>query len=179
MHYEIVFLVHPDQEEQLSAMLERYRAMIEQDGSIHRLEQWGRRTLAYPINKVYKACYVLMNVECGAEILQELTRAFRLNDAVLRHLVIRRRHAITEPSPLLRERDRKSREAEAGESAEAEQAALVGQGAAATAPSPEATPEATAPGDAGGESETATPGEAKAETDSTPDAATDTPEEQP
>jgi small subunit ribosomal protein S6 len=106
-HYEIVFLVHPDQSEQVPAMIERYRGMIEgQNGTIHRLEDWGRRQLAYPINKVHKAHYVLMNIECGSEVLQELESAFRFNDAVLRNLIVVQKRAITEPSPLARSDDR-------------------------------------------------------------------------
>jgi len=100
-HYEIVFLVHPDQSEQVPAMIERYRSTIESGGGkIHRLEDWGRRQLAYPINKVHKAHYVLMNVEVGKPTLDELTNAFRFNDAVIRNLVIQRDEAATEPSPL-------------------------------------------------------------------------------
>jgi len=100
-HYEIVFMVHPDQSEQVPAMIERYRASIEEEGGkIHRLEDWGRRQLAYPINKLHKAHYVLMNIECEGKTLNELETAFRFNDAVLRHLTIRRDEAITEPSPL-------------------------------------------------------------------------------
>ena len=106
-HYEIVFLVHPDQSEQVPQMVERYRATIENSGGkIHRLEDWGRRQLAYPINKIHKAHYALMNVECGAEALAELESAFRFNDAVLRNLVIRRKAAITETSPLAKEEDK-------------------------------------------------------------------------
>ncbi len=106
-HYEIVFMVHPDQSEQVPAMIERYRATIEeQGGKIHRLEDWGRRQLAYPINKLHKAHYVLMNIECEGKTLNELENAFRFNDAVLRHLTIRREEAITEPSPLARTDDK-------------------------------------------------------------------------
>ncbi len=106
-HYEVVFMVHPDQSEQVPAMVERYRATIEgSGGAIHRLEDWGRRQLAYPINKVHKAHYVLMNIECGAEALAELESAFRFNDAVLRNLIIRRDEAVTETSPLAKEDDR-------------------------------------------------------------------------
>ncbi len=105
-HYEIVFLVHPDQSEQVPAMVERYRGTIEGGGGkIHRLEDWGRRQLAFPINKVHKAHYVLMNVECDQAALDELISAFRFNDAVLRNLVIARREADTEPSPLAKSRD--------------------------------------------------------------------------
>lgn len=102
-HYEVVFLVHPDQSEQVSAMVERYRSMIEtRGGHIHRLEDWGRRQLAYPISKVHKAHYVLMNIECNDEALRELHSAFRFNDAVLRDLIISRENAVTEPSLLAR-----------------------------------------------------------------------------
>lgn len=105
-HYEIVFLVHPDQSEQVPAMLDRYRTLIEgKGGAIHRLEDWGRRPLAYPINKIHKAHYVLMNIECGQETLNELTSAFRFNDAVIRNLVIARGEAVTEPSPLVKSKD--------------------------------------------------------------------------
>ena len=102
-HYEIVFLVHPDQSEQVTAMLERYRAIIESgNGAIHRLEDWGRRQLAYPINKIHKAHYVLMNIECDGDILEQLNSAFRFNDAVIRNLVIKRDKAVTEPSFLIK-----------------------------------------------------------------------------
>ena len=100
-HYEIVFLVHPDQSEQVPAMIERYKTLIEGDkGRIHRLEDWGRRQLAYPIEKVHKAHYVLMNIECDSKTLGELTGGFRFSDAVLRHLVIKMDAAVTEPSPM-------------------------------------------------------------------------------
>jgi small subunit ribosomal protein S6 len=100
-HYEIVFLVHPDQSEQVPAMIERYKSTIETaGGTIHRLEDWGRRQLAYPINKIYKAHYVLMNVECGAEVRDELESAFRFNDAVIRNMILKCDAAITEMSPL-------------------------------------------------------------------------------
>jgi small subunit ribosomal protein S6 len=105
-HYEIVFLVHPSQSEQVPAMIDRYRQNLEQrGGQVHRLEDWGRRQLAYPINKVHKAHYVLMNVECDAEGLAELENAFRFNDAVLRNLIVKRDAAVTEPSPLLKSGD--------------------------------------------------------------------------
>lgn len=100
-HYEIVFLVHPDQSEQVPAMVERYRSLIEgNSGQIHRQEDWGRRQLAYQINKVHKAHYVLMNVECDKATLDELVSMFRFNDAVLRHMVVSRDSADTEPSPM-------------------------------------------------------------------------------
>ncbi len=98
-HYEIVFLVHPDQSEQVPAMLERYGSMIESSGgAIHRQEDWGRRQLAYPINKIHKAHYLMLNIECGKSTLEELVGAFRFSDAVLRHMVINREEAISEPS---------------------------------------------------------------------------------
>jgi small subunit ribosomal protein S6 len=101
-----VFLVHPDQSEQVPAMVERYRSMIESaGGKVHRLEDWGRRQLAYPIAKVHKAHYVLMNIECGQATLNELISMFRFNDAVLRHLVVRRDEAVTEPSALVKPKD--------------------------------------------------------------------------
>ena len=105
-HYEIVFLVHPDQSEQVPAMIDRYRSLIEgADGRIHRLEDWGRRQLAYPINKVHKAHYVMMNVECSQATLDEMKSAFRFNDAVLRDLVIARKEAETEASALAKSKD--------------------------------------------------------------------------
>lgn len=108
-HYEIVFLVHPDQSEQVPAMIERYSNMVTQrKGTIHRLEDWGRRQLAYPINKILKAHYVLMNIECDKETVDELTNAFRYNDAVIRNLVLNVKRAVKDPSPLLKEKDGRS-----------------------------------------------------------------------
>ncbi len=105
-HYEIVFLVHPDQSEQVPAMVERYRGIIEsQDGVIHRLEDWGRRQLAYPINKVYKAHYTLLNIECNQEALDELSSAFKFNDAVIRHMVLLQDGPITDVSPLIKKEE--------------------------------------------------------------------------
>jgi len=105
-HYEIVFLVHPDQSEQVPAMIDRYRGMVEADGgAMHRLEDWGRRQLAYPINKVHKAHYVLMNIECGETALEEIETAFRYNDAVLRNMIMRVKEAITEPSPMAKSKE--------------------------------------------------------------------------
>jgi small subunit ribosomal protein S6 len=105
-HYEIVFLVHPDQSEQVPAMVERYRAGIEgKGGTIHRFEDWGRRQLAYPIQKAHKAHYILMNVECSQEALDDLLTTFRFNDAVLRNMVIKRDEAVTEPSVLAKSND--------------------------------------------------------------------------
>ncbi|NIP89037.1 MAG: 30S ribosomal protein S6 [Gammaproteobacteria bacterium] len=114
-HYEVVFLVHPDQSEQVAAMVQRYRTMIEGGGGrIHRQEDWGRRQLAYPINKVHKAHYVLMNVECGQETRAELENAFRFNDAVIRSMFMRRDKPVTEPSPLFKEAERERQAGEAG-----------------------------------------------------------------
>ncbi|MES9831088.1 MAG: 30S ribosomal protein S6 [Candidatus Thiodiazotropha sp. LLP2] len=114
-HYEVVFLVHPDQSEQVSAMIERYRSGIETKGGIiHRLEDWGRRQLAYPINKIHKAHYVLMNIECDQEALSELESAFRFNDAVIRNMVIRRDEAITEVSHLAKSQEADERPASRG-----------------------------------------------------------------
>ena len=107
-HYEIVFLVHPDQSEQVRAMVDRYRSIIESDGGrIHRLEDWGRRQLAYPIEKVHKAHYVLMNIECNKSVLDELESSFRFNDAVLRNLVMARRDAVTDESPMAKAKEDK------------------------------------------------------------------------
>jgi small subunit ribosomal protein S6 len=109
-HYEVVFLVHPDQSEQVPGMIERYSASIREAGGIvHRLEDWGRRQLAYPINKIHKAHYVLMNIECDQKSLDELNSAFRFNDAVLRSLVVRRDNAITEQSPMAKSVSEKRR----------------------------------------------------------------------
>ncbi len=126
-HYEIVFMVHPDQSDQVPAMIERYRGLIEGNGgSIHRLEDWGRRQLAYPINKLIKAHYVLMNVECEPSDIEELESMFRFNDAVIRNMVLARKDADTQPSPLVksqdeerdRDRERSSRRDESDEHAD-------------------------------------------------------------
>ena len=109
-HYEICFLVHPDQSEQVPAMLERYRALVEgSNGKIHRVEDWGRRQLAYPIAKLHKAHYVLMNIECDGDTLAELEGIFRFNDAVLRHLTIRRQEAVVEQSVMMKAKEEKDR----------------------------------------------------------------------
>jgi small subunit ribosomal protein S6 len=136
-HYEIVFLVHPDQSEQVPGMIERYRANIEgKGGKIHRLEDWGRRQLAYTIQKIHKAHYVLMNIECDQEILDELESAFRFNDAVLRHMTLKRDKADTEPSPLMKKDDERGgseearREPRDNEEGRREQRASEGEAAA-------------------------------------------------
>lgn len=108
-HYEIVFIVHPDQSEQVPGMVERYRSVVTaKNGTVHRLEDWGRRQLAYPIQKIHKAHYVLMNIECDAETLVELEHAFKFNDAVLRHLTVKMKAAVTTPSPMMKEEKSKS-----------------------------------------------------------------------
>ncbi|ABD80319.1 30S ribosomal protein S6 [Saccharophagus degradans] len=124
-HYEIVFLVHPDQSEQVPGMVERYTAAVKDSGgAVHRLEDWGRRQMAYSINKIHKAHYILMNVECGEEVLEELTTNFRYNDAVLRNMIIRCDEAVTEESPIMKaenesreRRNRAERRAQEAESA--------------------------------------------------------------
>jgi len=131
-HYEVVFLVHPDQSEQVSAMIERYRSMVEEaNGKLHRLEDWGRRQLAYPINKIHKAHYVLMNIECDLDTLEELKNAFRFNDAVIRDMFMVCKAAVTEASPLVRQKDEKGRDQDdADESGRNEPAAAVSEGIA-------------------------------------------------
>ena len=136
-HYEIVFLVHPDQSEQVPAMVERYQSMVTAaDGQIHRTEDWGRRQLAHPINKVHKAHYVLMNVECPKSALDEITGAFKFNDAVLRHMVVSRKEAITEASPMaiaVEEEKAKEKEAQRRRDAKAAAEAAMTAKAADTA----------------------------------------------
>lgn len=118
-HYEIVILVHPDQSEQVPAMIERYQGIITSNkGKVHRLEDWGRRLLAYPINKIHKAHYVLMNIECGGESLNQLTDAFQFNDAVLRNLVIKKNKVVTQPSPLFKPDNENKRVAEKSDSSD-------------------------------------------------------------
>ena len=108
-HYEIVFIVHPDQSEQVPGMVERYRStVLAKGGAIHRVEDWGRRQMAYPIQKMHKAHYVLMNIECNNETLEELEHAFKFNDAVLRHLTVRMTEAMTAPSPMMKEEKSRS-----------------------------------------------------------------------
>lgn len=113
-HYEVVFLVHPDQSEQVPAMIERYTNLItSHEGKIHRLEDWGRRPLAYPINKIMKAHYVLMNIECNQATINELSDNFRYNDAVIRNMILRVNHAVTEASPISKEKDGRSSDMDA------------------------------------------------------------------
>jgi small subunit ribosomal protein S6 len=130
-HYEICFIVHPDQSEQVPAMVERYKGMVAQrEGKVHRLEDWGRRQLAFPIAKVHKAHYVLMNIECDGETIAELEHSFRFNDAVLRHLTIKMTKAVTDPSPMMKEEKSRSMMGEA----KAADAPAVTADAAAPAP---------------------------------------------
>ena len=122
-HYEIVFMVHPDQSEQVPAMIERYKTLIQADtgegaGQIHRLEDWGRRQLAYPINNLVKAHYVMLNIECGQKVLTELVDGFRFNDAVLRHLVVKREGADIEQSFIMKMKDEKNERGDRGERGE-------------------------------------------------------------
>ena len=117
-HYEIVFIVHPDQSEQVPGMVERYRStVLAKGGKIHRLEDWGRRQMAYPIQKMHKAHYVLMNIECNNETLEELEHAFKFNDAVLRHLIVKMTAAMTAPSPMMKEEKSRSLTQAPGEAA--------------------------------------------------------------
>ena len=135
-HYEIVFIVHPDQSEQVPAMVDRYRQMVTgRKGSIHRLEDWGRRQLAYPIAKIHKAHYVLMNIECDNETLSELEHAFKFNDAVLRHLTVVMDEAVTTPSAMMKEEKSRSMPTTAED-----KGAAAGQQPAAPAPAPAAQP---------------------------------------
>ena len=167
-HYEVVFLVHPDQSEQVPGMIERYtQLMADNGGSVHRMEDWGRRQLAYPINKIHKAHYVMMNIECGGETLEELSTLFRYNDAVLRNLVIKRKEAVAEESLILKqERESKERKARSEQKRKEEEAAA----AAAAAAEAEA---AAAPAEEAPESEEAAAPEADsaADADSTADKA--------
>jgi small subunit ribosomal protein S6 len=139
-HYEIVFIVHPDQSEQVPAMVDRYRQMVtSRNGRIHRLEDWGRRQLAYPIEKIHKAHYVLMNIECDNETLSELEHAFKFNDAVLRHLTVQMTDAVTAPSPMMKEEKSRSMPT-SDEAAKAAAAAAAAPAPASAAPAPAPAP---------------------------------------
>ena len=149
-HYEVVFLVHPDQSEQVPGMIERYtQLMADNGGSVHRMEDWGRRQLAYPINKIHKAHYVMMNIECGGETLEELSTLFRYNDAVLRNLVIKRKEAVAEESLILKQeresKERKARSEQKRKEEEAAAAAAAAKAAAAAEAEAAAAPEEDAP----------------------------------
>ena len=133
-HYEIVFIVHPDQSEQVPAMVERYRSLIAGNGGqVHRLEDWGRRQLAYTIQKVHKAHYLLMNIECDQATMDELEHGFRFNDAILRHLTIKRDEAVTAPSPMMKEEKARNLLAPQTEAAPAETAPAEAASAEAAA----------------------------------------------
>ena len=144
-HYEVVFLVHPDQSEQVPAMIERYKGLIEGgEGKIHRLEDWGRRQLAYPIANLVKAHYVLMNIECNQAVLAELVDSFRFNDAILRHLVIKRDEADTEQSLIMKFKDEKGDKPDRGDRRRRDDEGSSSDGAGdKPAAQPEAAPEAT------------------------------------
>ena len=133
-HYEVVFIVHPDQSEQVPGMVDRYKTLVtSRGGRMHRLEDWGRRQLAYPVQKVHKAHYVLMNLECDQETLTELEHAFKFNDAVLRHLIVSVREAILTPSPMMKEEKSRSFPDKPAERAERREAPAVDGGAPAPA----------------------------------------------
>ncbi len=167
-HYEIVFLVHPDQSEQVPGMIERYSNLISQGGGvIHRTEDWGRRQLAYPINKIHKAHYILLNIECALETLEEIETAFKFNDAVLRNLIMKRKKADTEESPLMKI-ERESKEKKERDDVSAQRA----EAAAAVKRAEEAEAEAAAADSAAADS--ATTDSAAADTATTDTAATDT-----
>ena len=142
-HYEVVFLVHPDQSEQVPAMIERYKGLIEGgEGKIHRLEDWGRRQLAYPIENLVKAHYVLLNIECSQAVLNELVDGFRFNDAVLRHLVMRRDEADTEQSLIMKFKDEKGDKPERGERRRRDDDSNEGEGGKSDAGSEEKSDDA-------------------------------------
>ncbi len=173
-HYEVVFLVHPDQSEQVPAMMERYRAMIDgSNGVVHREEDWGRRQLAHAINKVHKAHYLLMNIECEQSALDELVGAFRFSDAVLRHLVIRRDKAITEPSIMAKERA----EEEARESASASRSASPPPARPAADEASEPADDATTPAAEADEAPSAEVEASPAESEAAPEGADEAPDE--
>jgi small subunit ribosomal protein S6 len=149
-HYEIVFLVHPDQSEQVPGMVERYTGLIETaGGAVHRLEDWGRRQLAYPINKIHKAHYILMNIECGQDVLDELNSTFKYNDAVLRSMVIRRAQAVTAESPIMKQENAEKADKQAREQlkAKADAKAKVQQANAENAEKKGVAEEAAAKGE--------------------------------
>ncbi|MDA0272467.1 MAG: 30S ribosomal protein S6 [Proteobacteria bacterium] len=160
-HYEIVFLAHPDQSEQVPGMIERYSNLISQGGGvIHRTEDWGRRQMAYPINKIHKAHYILMNVECGLETLEEIETAFKFNDAVLRNLIMKRKNPDTEESPLMKiERESKEKKERDDVSAQRAEAAAAAAKSAAEA---KAQSEAEAAETAAPDTDTAAPDTAAA-----------------
>ncbi|MDA0280382.1 MAG: 30S ribosomal protein S6 [Proteobacteria bacterium] len=170
-HYEIVFLVHPDQSEQVAGMIERYtQLMADSGGQIHRLEDWGRRQLAYPINKIHKAHYVLMNIECNGEALEELTTLFRFNDAVIRNLVIKTKAPVTEETFILKgEREGKERKQRAEQKRKMEDDAAAEEAVAPAEEAPVEEAPAAAPEAAAEEAPAAAP-EAAAEEAAAPEA---------
>ena len=141
-HYETVFIVHPDQSEQVPGMVERYRSMVlSKGGKVHRLEDWGRRQMAYPIQKMHKAHYVLMNIECNNETLEELEHAFKFNDAVLRHMTVKMTKAVTTPSPMMKEeKSRSLTQVQDGPAKSAVPTTLVATPAAPVAAAAQGTP---------------------------------------
>ncbi|MDA1290935.1 MAG: 30S ribosomal protein S6 [Proteobacteria bacterium] len=170
-HYEVVFLVHPDQSEQVPGMIERYtQLMADSGGQIHRLEDWGRRQLAYPINKIHKAHYVLMNIECNGEALEELTTLFRFNDAVIRNLVIKTKAPVTEETFILKgEREGKERKQRAEQKRKMEDDAAAEEAVAPAEEAPVEEAPAAAPEAAAEEAPAAAP-EAAAEEAAAPEA---------
>ena len=136
-HYEICFIVHPDQSEQVPAMVERYKGIVStRNGKVHRLEDWGRRQLAFPLAKVHKAHYVLMNIECDGETIAELEHSFRFNDAVLRHLTVKMTKAFVDPSPMMKEEKSRSMMGEARAADAVDGTVAVAPAAAAADPAP-------------------------------------------
>ncbi len=181
-HYEIVFLIHPDQSEQVPAMVEKYQGMVtESGGQIHRLEDWGRRQLTHTINKIHKAHYVLMNIECEQAVLDEIQSGFKFNDAVLRHLVIRRDEAVTEASPLAKseeEIEKEARQKAADDAPAVEATETSSDTVEADAPPAEAAAEEAAPPAEAVAEETAAPAdeavaEAAPDVEAAPDDAAD------
>ena len=174
-HYEIVFLVHPDQSEQVPAMVERYQGLVTAaEGTVHRSEDWGRRQLAHPINKVHKAHYVLMNIECTHSVVEEITTGFRFNDAVLRHLVIQRKDAVSAASPMaVAVEEEKVKEREAQRRRDAKAAAEAAMAANAAKAEEESASEGEAAETAAGEddAEASKPAEADASAEATADEA--------
>lgn len=171
-HYEIVFLVYPDQSDQVPQMIERYSKMVtDRGGAIHRLEDWGRRQLAYSIDKLHKAHYVLMNVECDSQALGEIQHAFRFNDAVLRNLIVRRDQPVTEPSPLAKSAEEENEEeGEWGDGTKAPAKAAEGKPEDKNGAGTEASPPATEAEEAASEGDERPQAEAGTEAEETPDA---------
>lgn len=174
-HYEIVFLVYPDQSDQIPQMIERYSKMVtDRGGAIHRLEDWGRRQLAYSIDKLHKAHYVLMNVECDSQALGEIQHAFRFNDAVLRNLIVRQDQAVTEASPLAKSAEEESEEeSEWGGSSKAPEKAAESKPEDKNGAGTEASPPAAEAEEAASEGDERPQAEAEAKAEADPDAGTE------